>query len=56
MVLLFAHICDICRFLYHNPKVRQVIREHYREKVLDVTMRFSMLNTLEIIDLVTFAE
>jgi organic radical activating enzyme len=44
----FAHICDVCRFMYRSPQVRKVIEEHYQEKVLDVLLRFSVINHYEI--------
>ncbi len=44
----FAHICDICRFMYHDSKVKKTIRDRYEEKILDVSMRFVMLNELEV--------
>jgi Radical SAM superfamily len=40
----FAHTCDVCRFLYHDPRVRAIIKKYYREKVPDVLLRFSTLN------------
>lgn len=46
----FAHTCDVCRFMYLNPKVRDVIREHYREKLYDVLLRFSILNQYDLPD------
>lgn len=32
----YAHHCQACLRLYSDPRVRAVIREHYREKVTDV--------------------
>jgi len=39
----YAHICDACRALYKDPKVRNVIRNHYSEKVTDVYFRYWLL-------------
>jgi organic radical activating enzyme len=33
---MYAHRCQACLRLYKDPQVRQVIREHYHEKVSDV--------------------
>jgi hypothetical protein len=38
----FAHQCHACLFMYQDPKVRAVIREHYSEVVPDVLLRLSM--------------
>jgi len=40
----YAHQCDACRAVYHDPKVRKVIREHYQEKMPDILLRFSMIH------------
>ena len=38
----FAHQCDVCQFMYHDPKIRKVIRDHYQEIVPDVLLKKSM--------------
>jgi Radical SAM superfamily len=40
----YCHRCDACRALYHDPKVRDVIRAHYPEKQDDITLAFSLLD------------
>lgn len=40
----YAHQCDVCRAIYHDPKVRRVIKEHYQEKEADVLFRFSLID------------
>jgi len=39
----FSHICEVCRFMYHDPKVRKVIKNHYKEKMADVLMKYAVL-------------
>lgn len=39
----FVHQCDICRYMYQNPKIKRIIREHYQEVVGDVLARFALL-------------
>jgi pyruvate-formate lyase-activating enzyme len=46
----YAHQCDACRAVYHDPKVRQVIREHYQEKEADVLFRFSLIDKAKLED------
>lgn len=41
----YSHHCDACRALYHDPRVRRVIREHYHEKENDILLRFALLNS-----------
>lgn len=36
----YAHHCHSCLALFSDPRVRAVIREHYRERVDDVLARF----------------
>lgn len=43
----YAHICHACRALYHDSKVRQVIRDHYQEKVNEVYFRYWLLTEFE---------
>lgn len=37
----FTHPCQACKFLYSNPEMRELAREHFQEKVGDVLFRFS---------------
>ncbi|MCP2163566.1 radical SAM protein [Goodfellowiella coeruleoviolacea] len=37
----YAHRCHACLVLFKDPVVRRVIREHYRERVEDVLIRFT---------------
>lgn len=43
----YAHICDACRRVYQDDKVRAVIRQHYEEKVSDVLFRFWLLTAFD---------
>jgi organic radical activating enzyme len=38
----YAHNCDACRAMYHDPCVAAVIASHYREKYEDVMNLFSL--------------
>lgn len=38
----YAHHCHACLALFADPRVRDVIRSHYRERVDDVLMRYVM--------------
>lgn len=38
----FAHKCHACQFMYQDPKVKNVIREHYQDVATDVLMRFAL--------------
>jgi hypothetical protein len=40
----FSHHCDACRFLYHDPRVRDMIQRHYEERVDDVLFRFTLMD------------
>ncbi len=33
---MYAHRCQACIRLYKDPKIREIIREHYQEKIADV--------------------
>jgi len=39
----YAHICHACRELYNNKKVREIIKKHYEEKLVDIYTRFWLL-------------
>jgi hypothetical protein len=39
----YAHYCHACLALFQDPMVRRTIAEHYRERVEDVLMRYSVL-------------
>jgi len=39
----YSHHCQVCLALYADEKVRNTIREHYKERVEDVLMRYCML-------------
>ena len=43
----YAHICHSCRALYNDPKVAEVICEHYHERFADVYFRYWMLTEFE---------
>jgi len=43
----FAHPCELCRFLYYDPGVQQVLTEHYAEKKADILLRFCTLHSEE---------
>ncbi|MGW2587713.1 radical SAM protein [Streptomyces virginiae] len=38
----YSHHCHACLALFSDPMVREVIRQHYRERVDDVLMRYVM--------------
>jgi hypothetical protein len=40
----YSHHCDVCRAMYHDPKVRRVISEHYMERLDDILLRFAVMN------------
>jgi len=35
-----AHICEVCRYMYHNPKVADVIREHPPEDASELVASY----------------
>jgi len=39
----YAHHCQSCLALFNTPRVRQVIRDHYHEKVSEVLMRYALI-------------
>lgn len=39
----FAHQCHACLALFKDPRLARVIREHFRERVDDVLLRYSAL-------------
>jgi len=43
----YAHHCHACLALYSDEKVRDVIREHYMERVDDVLLRYSTMVHLQ---------
>jgi hypothetical protein len=52
----YAHHCHACWALFDDPLVRTTIREHYRERVDDVLMRYSvMLREQEMIEGAVYA-
>jgi hypothetical protein len=36
---MYAHHCQACARIYQDPRVRTIIREHYEEKLPEVTLR-----------------
>jgi hypothetical protein len=42
-----THPCQTCAVLFLNPRVREVLRRHYLEKVPEVMFRYQLLRTLE---------
>jgi HKD family nuclease len=40
----YAHQCDACRALYHDPKIREVIKKYHQEKKADILFRFALIN------------
>jgi len=43
----YAHICHACRELYHDTRVRTVIRKHYEEKLMDVYFKYWLLTSYQ---------
>ncbi|MCD0158218.1 MULTISPECIES: radical SAM protein [unclassified Deinococcus] len=39
----FAHQCETCQFMFHDAKVKKVVREHYKDVIHDVLLKYSML-------------
>ncbi|HEY9038861.1 MAG TPA: radical SAM protein [Roseovarius sp.] len=39
----FAHQCHACLALFKDPRISRVIRKHFRERVDDVLLRYSVL-------------
>lgn len=39
----YSHQCDACRALYNDSRVREVIQQHYVEKVPDVLLQFAAM-------------
>jgi Radical SAM superfamily len=47
----YAHHCHACLALFDDPRVRQTILEHYRERVDDVLLRYNVrLREQELLD------
>lgn len=46
----YAHQCDACRAIYHDPKVRNVIKKHYEEKIHNILLRFAVLDKAKVND------
>jgi hypothetical protein len=42
-----THPCQTCAALFLNPRVREVLKRHHREKVPEVMFRYHLLRTLE---------
>jgi hypothetical protein len=38
----YAHNCDACRAMYHDPKVMRVIESHYEEKYEEVLFHYAL--------------
>ncbi len=39
---IYAHQCDACRAMYQNPRLMNVVANHYQEKLLDVLQAYSI--------------
>ena len=40
----YVHQCEVCRALYRDFRIRELVRENFQEKVPDVLFRFSLLD------------
>ncbi len=47
---LYAHTCHSCLAIYHNNKVKRIIRKYHKEKIADVLFRYYMLTEMKIPD------
>lgn len=40
----YVHLCDACRLIYSDSRIRKAINQHYKEKVEDILFRFTMFD------------
>lgn len=51
----YSHQCHACLAVFHDPEVRETVRTHYKERVEDVLVRYSMsLHAQDLLEVETF--